>query len=41
MVSDDSDWTALSRHFMRKTGALDGIANSSGVESKAMQVAAY
>ena len=41
MVSDDSDWTACSKHFMRKTGAFEGIANSNGLESKATQVAAY
>lgn len=41
MVSDDSDWTAFSRHLTRKAGTFDGIANSDGVESKATQVAAY
>lgn len=41
MVSGDSDWTAFSRHFMRKRGTFEGIAESNGVESKETQVAAY
>lgn len=41
MVSGDSDWIAFSRHFRRKTGNFEGIANCNGVESKATQVAAY
>lgn len=41
MVSGDSDWTAFSRHFNRKTGTSEGVAHSNGVESKATQTAVY
>lgn len=41
MVLDDSDWTAFSKHLMRKMGTFEGIAKSNGVESKVTHVVAY